>query len=148
MVFLALGSNLGDRAENLRLAREKLSAYLGVALTSSPAVATAALGFEGPEFLNQVVAFDKEIAPLALLDTCQRIEQELGRKAHPARYNAAGERIYEDRVIDIDILTMGAVKLATDRLRLPHPQCWERPYIAQLVAMMPLCIQRQYTVLQ
>jgi len=117
-------------------------------LMESPVLPTEAIGFDGREFLNQVVAFEKEIEPLALLETCQQIERELGRKAHKTRFDASGTRIYSDRTIDIDILTMGAVKMATERLTLPHPQCRERPYVAELVGLMPEDIKRQYTVLQ
>jgi 2-amino-4-hydroxy-6-hydroxymethyldihydropteridine diphosphokinase len=146
MNFLALGSNLGDRAENLRVAREKLSQQLGVRLIESPVMATAAIGFNGAEFLNQVVAFEKEVKPLALLNQCQQIEQEMGRAAHEAKFDAAGRRVYENRVIDIDLLTCDGVRIQTRRLTLPHPQCWERPYIAQLVAQLPDEIQKQYRI--
>ena len=146
MIFLALGSNLDDRAENLRVAREKLSQQLGVRLIESPVMATAAIGFNGAEFLNQVVAFEKEIKSLTLLNQCQQIEREMGRAAHEPQFDAAGERIYENRVIDIDLLTCGGVRIKTRRLTLPHPQCWERPYIAQLVAQLPEEIQKQYRI--
>ena len=57
MIFLSLGSNLGDRAENLRVARELLAEELNVSLIGSCLLETEAIGFTGPAFLNQVVGF-------------------------------------------------------------------------------------------
>ena len=144
MNYLCLGSNLGDRSQNLRLAREKLSSRLDVTLVCSEILETEALGFDGEPFLNQVVAFEGEVDPLELLSLCQQIERELGRPAHEARYDASGRRVYENRVIDIDLLVCGDCRVSTARLTLPHPQCVTRPYVAALIATLPEEIQRQY----
>ena len=133
MIYLSLGSNLGDRAENLRVARALLAEELKVELVCSCVLETEAVGFEGPAFLNQVVGFESDIAPEALLDTCQAIEMKMGRPRHEARFNAEGERIYENRIIDIDILIYNDLELHTDRLTLPHPQVETRPFIRTLL---------------
>ena len=133
MIYLSLGSNLGNRAENLRVARALLAEELKVELVCSCVLETEAVGFEGPAFLNQVVGFESDIAPEALLDTCQAIEMKMGRPRHEVRFNAEGERIYENRIIDIDILIYNDLELHTDRLTLPHPQVETRPFIRTLL---------------
>ena len=105
-----------------------------------------AIGFDGKDFLNQVVAFEKEIEPLELLDVCQSVEVDMGRVKHEAVYDSAGRRVYENRIIDIDILTAGNVKVRSRRLTLPHPQCWQRPYISELVATMNEETKNKYKI--
>lgn len=135
MIRLLLGTNLGDRQSHLDRAVDLLSSRLGTALSATEALETEAVGFEGPPFLNMVVAFDPCIAPYALLELCQEIEIEMGRPRHNAEYDAEGRRIYRDRVIDIDILEYDGVSLETPLLRIPHPQVEERPFVAELLAM-------------
>lgn len=146
MIFLALGSNLGDRKANLAAARTLLQQKLGVELHCSKILETEAIGFDGEDFLNQVVAFESQVNPYELLDICQEIEVEMGRRKHEACYDAEGKRIYENRIIDIDILTAGDAAIHTRRLTLPHPQCLQRPYVAELVATMEEEIIKQYKI--
>ena len=94
---------------------------------------TEALGFDGPAFLNQAVCFESDIAPEALLDLCQDIEVRLGRPRHEAQYDAQGRRVFSNRTIDIDILKYNDLEIHTDRLVIPHPQLWERPYVQELL---------------
>lgn len=146
MVFLALGSNIGDRQANLETARRLIAERFGVTLRCSAVLETAAIGFDGGDFLNQVVAFECGAQPLEILDTCQEIEAAMGRAKHSARYDATGGRIYEDRIIDIDILTADGVSVNTERLTLPHPQCRLRPYVAELVGTMEQEIINKYKI--
>ena len=104
MIYLALGSNLGDREWNLEQALALLAEALKVDMLCSRVLETEALGFAGGAFLNQAVCFESDIAPEALLDLCQDIEVRLGRPRHAPEYDAAGRRIFHDRAIDIDIL--------------------------------------------
>ncbi len=133
MIYLALGTNLGERAWNLEQAKALLAEELRTDMLCSEILETDAIGFSGPAFLNQVVGFESEMEPEALLDVCQKVEREMGRPAHEAEYDPRGHRIYHDRIIDIDILTYNDLKIKTDRLVLPHPQVWERPYVKQLL---------------
>jgi 2-amino-4-hydroxy-6-hydroxymethyldihydropteridine diphosphokinase len=147
VIFLLLGSNMGDRAANLAGARERLRERLGFEsfgncklpqVRFSPEVRTEAIGFEGPFFLNQIVAFEKpEITPRKLLNICKKIEIEMGREAHQAEYNTEGRRIYSDRIIDIDILAFDEVRCDTKRLTLPHPQVWSRPFVMEIAELLP-----------
>ena len=133
MIYLVLGSNLGDRAWNLEQAKALLAEALRTDMLCSEILETEAVGFEGPAFLNQAVGFESDIAPEALLDLCQEIEVKLGRPAHEAEYDAAGCRIFHDRTIDIDILLFNGMEIHTDPLDIPHPQLWERPYVKELL---------------
>ena len=133
MIYLALGSNLGDREWNLEQALALLSEALKVDMLCSRVFETEAVGFEGPAFLNQAVCFESDIAPEALLDLCQDIEVQLGRPRHTAQYGTDGKRIFSNRTMDIDILRYNDQEIHTDRLTIPHPQLWERPYVKELL---------------
>lgn len=133
MICLALGSNLGRREAYLEQAKALLAERLNVEMRCSQILETEAVGFDGPPFLNQVLCFESDIAPEALLDLCQEVEVQLGRPAHEARFDAEGRRVYGSRTIDIDILSMGDLQLRTERLVLPHPQVVERPYVQELL---------------
>ena len=134
MIYLALGSNLGDREWNLEQALAMLSEALKVDMLCSQVLETEALGFDGPPFLNQAVCFESDITPEALLDLCQDIEERLGRPRHTAQYDSVtGRRVFSNRTIDIDILRFNDLEIHTDRLDIPHPQCWERPYVQELL---------------
>ncbi len=137
MIYLILGSNLGDREWNLEQAKALLAEALKVDMLCSQAVETEAVGFDGPPFLNQAVCLACDLSPEALLDLCQDIEARLGRPRHAPQYDAAGRRIYSDRTIDIDILLYNGLEIHTDRLDIPHPQLRERPYVKGLLAELP-----------
>lgn len=235
MIILSLGSNLGDREAYLGTARRKLEEAVRAKLICTEVIKTEAIGFEGGEFLNQIVAFeggeiyderdnegkkisetdriienkrrqevesvvecakiidvsnefegkngfrnedkgekgaieDKggksfgnenrgvngfgiecgakdekmrdmmetgELTPEDLLEICKRIEVELGRKEHEAEFLPQGGRKYEDRVIDIDILYFNDVIMDTPKLRIPHPQVYERPFVKELLMKLP-----------
>ena len=133
MIYLALGSNLGDREWNLEQALALLAEALKADMLCSRVLETEAVGFDGPAFLNQAVCFESDITPEALLDLCQDIEERLGRPRHEATYDAEGRRVYRNRTIDIDILKYNGLEIHTDRLDIPHPQLWERPYVQELL---------------
>ena len=133
MIYLVLGSNLGDREWNLEQAKALLAEALKVDMLCSQVLETEAIGFDGAAFLNQAVCFDCAIEPVALLDICQDIEVRLGRPRHQPEYDAQGRRIFHDRTMDIDILLFNGQDIHTDRLDIPHPQLWERPYVQELL---------------
>jgi 2-amino-4-hydroxy-6-hydroxymethyldihydropteridine diphosphokinase len=133
MIYLVLGSNLGDREWNLEQALALLAEGLKADMLCSRVLETEALGFNGPSFLNQAVCFESDIAPEALLDLCQEIEEKLGRPRHKPEFDAAGHRVFHDRTMDIDILKYNDLTIHTDRLDIPHPQLWERPYVQELL---------------
>ena len=146
MIFLSLGTNMGDREANLAVARAKLSRKFGVVLSVSQVLETKAMGFDGADFLNQVVAFQSDLSPKAILYACQQIEVEMGRKLHTPRYDGAGNRIYQNRIIDIDILTCGNVHIHTAELTIPHTQCYTRRFIKDLLETMDEKIQKEFII--
>ena len=123
VAFVALGSNLGRREENLRLAVEKLRALPGTQVVRvSCWIETDPVG--GPpqgKFLNGAAELETRLVPRALLAELQKIERELGR---PEPHEQWGPR-----VIDLDLLSYGDLVLDEPGLTLPHPRMQERPFV-------------------
>lgn len=135
-LYLALGSNLGDRERNITRALELLDIrFNGHALAISPMMETKAIGFDGKDFINCVALYDCGSDPFEVLDICKSIERQMGR-TDERKYDAEGRRVYHDRIIDIDILMYGDRKIDSDRLVLPHPQVETRPYIKELLLLL------------
>ena len=132
---IALGSNVGDRLENLRQARDRLAALhegAGDEFLVSPIYETEPVGC-GPEaaaFFNAVVDLETSLDPLALLDAAQAIERHLGRPSRRPK-NAP-------RTIDVDLLYCGNLEVADERLELPHPRLLQRRFVlTPLAAIRP-----------
>ena len=125
MVFLALGSNLGDRLANLQRAREMLTPFAKGNIGSAPVYETDPFDCpaDSPAFLNTVLSFETQLSPEELLTETQAIESELGRVAKENRDTNA------PRPIDIDILLFGGSVLATSNLTIPHPRLHERLFV-------------------
>lgn len=133
LAVLSIGTNLGDREDNVRTALRCLEEALGVAPTAlSPIVNTKACGFDGPDFLNCIVTFETATDPYSLLEKCKSIERKMGRTDKP-EFDAQNKRIYRDRIIDIDILRYGNLEIDTQDLKIPHPQIETREYIKELL---------------
>ena len=132
-VYLGLGTNIGNREENLTRAIEALSLALGRYTALSPFIETAPWGFESANgFLNCAVAYDIELTPMQLLDTTESIERTLGRTTK----STGG--IYHDRIIDIDILLYEDKVITTPRLTIPHPLMHKRDFVLEpLAAIAP-----------
>lgn len=124
-VWLALGSNLGDRQQYLAKARESLIDS-GVRIVRSSRVAeTAAVGIVSqPAFLNQVLQAETELEPRPLLEAAKRIEQQLGRQPRQR---------WGPREIDIDILRYDEREVNERDLRIPHPELQNRPFLLELL---------------
>jgi len=119
-VFLALGSNLGDRKANLEKALQLLGERLSLERVSS-LYETEPVGFEEqPLFLNAVCRVKTEVGPFQLLSLLKGVEVALGRA--PSFANAP-------RLIDVDILFYGNLAIETDRLVIPHPRLEERAFV-------------------
>ena len=130
-VYLGLGTNIGNRKENLTRAIGLLSLALGHYTALSSFIETAPWGFNSDNaFLNCTVAFDTELSPHQLLDTTENIERELGRTSK------SNGGIYHDRVIDIDILLYGSETVSTERLTIPHPLMHMRDFVLEPLAQI------------
>ena len=121
-VYLSLGTNLGDRAENLRRAVRELEKELGTALSLSSAYETEPWGLiDQPRFLNMCARFRSDRSPEELLIIIKGIEKSMGRQ-ESVRWGP--------RLIDIDLLKVGRLRRRTEPLELPHPRMWERAFVA------------------
>jgi 2-amino-4-hydroxy-6-hydroxymethyldihydropteridine diphosphokinase len=120
-VYVALGSNLGDRSAHLNRARRALAALPDTALLAASSVEeTAPLGgMDQPPYLNQMVLLETELAPRALLEACQAIEREAGR-VRTVRWGP--------RTLDVDIVRFGDRHLAEPDLIIPHPELPNRDF--------------------
>jgi len=119
-VVLALGSNLGDRMENLQRAVRELDARGVSIVRASDTWETAPVPADQPFFLNAVLVGQTHLAPQALLDLAKAIEHEMGRRP--------GRR-WGPRPIDVDILFYGDEEIATATLQVPHPRIAERGFV-------------------
>ena len=128
-VYLSLGTNLGNRERNIRIALNLLSLILGTPRTGmSEIIETQAVGFDGPDFLNCVVRYRTSKSPQTILSVCKRVEREMGRTDAP-EYDADGHRVYHNRAIDIDILFYGKEHIDCEDLQVPHPLIAERDFV-------------------
>ena len=127
---VALGSNLGDRLDNLRAARQRISDLPDVQppVLSSAIYETDPVDCEpgAPKFLNAVVEFGYNGDPLQLLKRLKSAEDALGRPREHAR-NVS-------RKIDIDLLYIGDMKINDGELQLPHPRMHLRKFVLQPLA--------------
>lgn len=125
-VYIALGSNLGDRVENLLLARERIvSPHVRLTRASSIYETAPREIVDQPWFLNQVVIAETTLFPRQLLARLLRIEQEMGRQRTVAK---------GPRVIDLDILLFGDAVIHTAGLEIPHPRIAERRFVLEPLA--------------
>lgn len=126
LLYLALGSNLGNRAENIERAIRLIDERIGRVVVCSGNQETAPVGFESSNsFLNAAVAVDTNQPVDRVLCTTQEIERELGRT------HKSVQGIYHDRTIDIDLLLYGETVVQTDTLCLPHPHLHERRFVLE-----------------
>jgi len=130
-VFVALGSNLGDRDRYLALARTALGALPDTEFIAASRIEeTAPLGpVPQPPYLNQMVLLRTALSPRALLEACLAIERAAGRERR--------ER-WGPRTLDLDLVRVGARTVDEPDLRLPHPEIprrafWQR----ELVELSP-----------
>ncbi|WP_370649002.1 2-amino-4-hydroxy-6-hydroxymethyldihydropteridine diphosphokinase [uncultured Rikenella sp.] len=137
--LLSLGSNADEPERLLAAARQQIAETLGPILLASREYQTEPWGtFSDTRpvnpFLNQVLLLQTTASPLRLLDTLQQIEHRLGRPAHLPEYTPDGQRLYQSRPIDLDILFYDSLILDTPRLTIPHPQIPRRHFVLRPAA--------------
>ena len=119
-VVLALGSNIGDRAGNLREGLRLLQEYGIDILRVSSAWETPPVPADQPAFLNACAAAETGMGPLELLAVLKSCERQLGRR--PARH-------WGPRPLDLDILFYGEERIDLPELTVPHPRIVERAFV-------------------
>jgi 2-amino-4-hydroxy-6-hydroxymethyldihydropteridine diphosphokinase len=125
--YLGLGSNIGDRRAHLEQAVTALRTRRIEVLASSSVYATEPVGLvlDQPEFLNACIRIATELEPPELLAACKEAERAVGR--------AQGGIRHGPRVIDIDVLLLGGLTFASERMTLPHREVTSRRFV-----MVPL----------
>ena len=123
VVFLSLGSNLGDRESNLAQATIALSINYQISdiISSSYYESDPLYNEDQPLFLNSILKFSTTLKPFDILDITQKVEKMLGRSQKKEKN--------QPRIIDIDILFHGGATLETDELIIPHPMISLRKFV-------------------
>ena len=123
-VYLGLGTNLGDKEANLNDAVSEIEDMIGEVVSMSSFYESEPWGFiSSNTFLNAAVEVETDFSPMDLLSAIQDIERYLGRE------HKSENGVYEDRIIDIDILLYDDVIMNTHRLVIPHPLISEREFV-------------------
>ena len=126
LVYVGLGSNLGDRAAHLADALAGLRAMEGVTLLrTSRLYDTLAVGPPQPRFLNAVVELRTALSPRRLLGLLQTLEQRLGRTA---------KGLQRPRTVDLDVLLWGEHILAEEDFQIPHGEMHQRRFVLEPLA--------------
>lgn len=130
--YLSLGTNIGNKRQNLITAAALLAERVGDVLALSDLCETEPWGFASENtFLNAALILQTSYSPEALLVATQLIEREMGR-------TKKSNGVYQDRVIDIDILMYDDWVMQTPELTLPHPWMQERKFVLEpLVEIAP-----------
>lgn len=126
-VFLGIGTNLGNRENNLLVAVEAIKEFIGPVIRSSSVYETEPWGFRSKnEFLNIVVELSTKLKPSGLLGRILMIESQMGRVREGKEYAS--------RIIDLDILLYNDKVLNSKVLIVPHPKMHQRRFV-----LVPLC---------
>ncbi len=139
MVYLSLGSNMGDKPNNLQDAVFAIHKNVGDVLRISPVYQSSSWGFDADDFLNICISLETELPPQELLGSLLKIEKQLGR----VRSQEDG---YQARTLDIDILYYEREAFFTDNLIIPHPELPFRKFV--LKPLSDIAPQFYHPVLQ
>jgi 2-amino-4-hydroxy-6-hydroxymethyldihydropteridine diphosphokinase len=120
MAALALGSNLGDRADNLQRAVDGMAQATAVVAVSAVYETAPVGGPDQPDYLNAVVVIETDLSARQLLELAHRLEREAGR-VRSERWGA--------RTLDVDVLAYGDERGDDPDLTLPHPRAHERAFV-------------------
>ena len=138
-VILAIGSNQGDRLENIRAAVELIHAEVGTVVKISKLYETPSWGFDSEPFYNCAIMLHSGQSAHEILEKSLEAEKKLGR----IRSEAEG---YQQRIIDIDVIAYGEEIITTENLTVPHPLMQERMFV--LLPMRDLNLDWRHPILQ
>lgn len=141
-VYFSLGANIGNRRQNMEAAIRMMSAAFGRGYERiSSFVETDPWGFESEDkFLNCVVVYSLDMPCRKILGVCKAIESRLGRDVSEPKFDETGKRIYESRVMDIDILFYGEDTIDEPDLKVPHHLMKERDFV--MVPLKEVAVER------
>jgi 2-amino-4-hydroxy-6-hydroxymethyldihydropteridine diphosphokinase len=141
-VYLSLGSNMGDRTQNIARAIEALGAHGIRAVRKSSLYETEPVDVRGGGwFLNSVVEVETDLAPRQLMNALLEIERSLGRQRGPA-----SKGLKDPRTIDMDILLFGSTVVSSPGLEIPHARMAERRFV--LVPLVEIAREFEHPVLK
>lgn len=125
-VIIAIGSNIGNREENIQKALKMLSPHIAITAVSSNYYSKALVPDGAPEewdmdYLNIVLVGDTQLTPVCLLDLCKQVEQNLGRGTDNLRWSP--------RIIDVDIILYNNQTFNLPQLQIPHPEYKNRDFV-------------------
>ena len=127
--FLSLGTNIGDKYENLNTAIQYISNNIGTIENQSSIFKTEPWGFISENtFLNMAIEISTNLFPLDILNETQKIEIQMGRTQKTQQSS------YQDRLIDIDLILYDNLIIKTQELQIPHPLFHKRDFV-----LKPLC---------
>ena len=127
IAFIGLGSNLGNKKENLNQALIYIQERIGNIISSSSVYETTPCGFSSEnQFLNMVIKVSTSLSPDELLPVSKTIERLMGRSC-----KSSDNSFYEDRIIDLDILFYDNIELSTPELTIPHPLLHTRLFVLE-----------------
>ena len=125
-LFVSLGSNIGDKQQNMERAIALIDDKIGSVVKKSSFYATEPVGFTSDNyFVNAAIEVKTDLPIYRILKITQKIERLMGRT------QKSSKGVYHDRVIDIDILMYGNKKIHSARLTVPHPRMYERDFVMQ-----------------
>ena len=130
-VILSLGSNVGNRLENIEACLQLIHHKIGLILRVSSLYETPSWGFDSSPFYNCAILIHSSFSPEKILRKITSIEKEMGR----IRKIKQG---YEDRIIDIDIIALDNTIIESENLIIPHPQMQNRQFVLQPIADLQL----------
>lgn len=129
--YLSLGSNQGNRLDNLQKAIDEINDHIGHVRSISSVYKTHSWGFEGDDFYNICLEVSSSLNPESMIDGILEIERRLGRSRN-------SEQGYHNRLIDIDILLFDGEIIFYDNLKVPHPEMLKRKFVlVPLVEIAP-----------
>ena len=126
-IVLALGTNSGERLSNLEQCVHLIHQNTATVIAVSPVYETPSWGFESASFYNCILVVHSHKTPQKILKSILKIEREMGR-------TRSGSEGYEDRIIDIDIISFDHEWVETEQLTIPHPLLAERQFVLQPLA--------------
>jgi deoxyguanosine kinase len=138
-VILSLGSNMGNRLENIQLAIKTIHDTIATVVKVSSLYETPAWGFEGESFYNCALILQTHKEAIQILEEVLALEIQMGRLREPIEG-------YQARIIDIDVITFNEEIIQTDKLKVPHPHMQNRLFV--LVPMRDLNLDWRHPILQ
>jgi 2-amino-4-hydroxy-6-hydroxymethyldihydropteridine diphosphokinase len=121
-VYIALGSNIGDKSKNLIRAIEEINTLIGEVTEVSSFFENEPQGFKSDNiFVNACIICKTNLNPLATLKELKNIEKKMGRKKNNG--------VYKDRIIDLDIIFFDKLIYNSDKLTIPHKEYKNRSFV-------------------